>query len=159
MKITHVRYGRTINTGNYENERIEFEAEVQDGETPDGVLTRLRALVGGEPPEALSNSSQAAHIASHGGQVVTQPYALVCPSGAVYAEFERASDYMAAFMADVEENPKQSELYHQANFQYLEKAKQAAYASGIPEAKQHIDSALARLDAIMDAYGGGGPYG
>jgi len=40
-----VKYARLINLGNYENERIEFEDEVQPGETTEAAYTRVRAWV------------------------------------------------------------------------------------------------------------------
>lgn len=40
-----VSYERLINLGNYNNERIALEDDVQPGETPQEAYQRLRALV------------------------------------------------------------------------------------------------------------------
>jgi hypothetical protein len=40
-----VSYERLINLGNYNNERIALEDDVQPGETPEQACQRLRALV------------------------------------------------------------------------------------------------------------------
>lgn len=43
MKITKVRYGRILNIGNYENQRIELEAEVAEGDATTHVYGALKA--------------------------------------------------------------------------------------------------------------------
>ncbi len=45
MKVTKVTYARTINLGNYENERIEYTADVDIDETPEEALEQLKALM------------------------------------------------------------------------------------------------------------------
>lgn len=45
VNITRVSYGRLVNLGNYENERIEATTEV-NGETAEEALQALRAWVG-----------------------------------------------------------------------------------------------------------------
>lgn len=40
-----IRYARLFNLGNYENERIEVEEEVQPGEKPADTVRRLAAFV------------------------------------------------------------------------------------------------------------------
>lgn len=42
MKITTVKYGRTFSLGSFQSERIDFEASVDDGETPEQVLLSLK---------------------------------------------------------------------------------------------------------------------
>lgn len=42
MKITKIRYGRIVNIGNYENQRLELESEVMDGETPAEIYAGLK---------------------------------------------------------------------------------------------------------------------
>lgn len=44
MSITKVEYQRVFNLGNYENERLSFEATVEEGENPGQVLDQLRVL-------------------------------------------------------------------------------------------------------------------
>lgn len=41
-KITSVKYGRTINSGNYSSIRFDLEAEVQPGQTWEEALDDLR---------------------------------------------------------------------------------------------------------------------
>lgn len=45
MKITAVRYERVSNLGNYETERLASEAELEKGDTPEGVVLGLRKFV------------------------------------------------------------------------------------------------------------------
>lgn len=45
MKITTVKYASLANLGNYENERIELEAEVSEEENWEEVLSELEQLV------------------------------------------------------------------------------------------------------------------
>lgn len=45
MKITKVRYGLTANIGNYQSERLDVEAEVQEGENWRNVYLELKNLV------------------------------------------------------------------------------------------------------------------
>ena len=47
MKIKIISYARLINTGDYENERIQIDAEVNEGETYEQVLAELKSLVDG----------------------------------------------------------------------------------------------------------------
>lgn len=45
MKITQVTYSRLIALPNYENERVEFSAQVEDGECAEEILRNLKGLV------------------------------------------------------------------------------------------------------------------
>lgn len=45
MKITTVEYSALINLGNYNNEKIGFTAQLQDGETPEQIVEVLRDKV------------------------------------------------------------------------------------------------------------------
>lgn len=45
MKIITVEYRRLRNLGNYENETVGATAEVQDGETPEEALEKLKVFV------------------------------------------------------------------------------------------------------------------
>lgn len=42
MKITNVKYGRTYSLGSFQSERIDFEAELDDNETPEQALLLLK---------------------------------------------------------------------------------------------------------------------
>ena len=42
MKITKVTYRALFNLGNYENETIEFETRLEENETPEEAIARLR---------------------------------------------------------------------------------------------------------------------
>lgn len=44
MKIDRVCYEATFNLGNFENEKIRLEAEVEENETPDTVVSDLRQI-------------------------------------------------------------------------------------------------------------------
>jgi hypothetical protein len=46
MQFKLVRYGRTINLGNYESAKLEVEAEIGEGETAYDVLVQCRDFVG-----------------------------------------------------------------------------------------------------------------
>lgn len=45
MDIVRIKYSQTKNLGNYENEKIELEAEVDEDENVDEVIKALRAKV------------------------------------------------------------------------------------------------------------------
>lgn len=45
MKITTVGYARLNNLGDYQNERIEMQAQLEEGETPEQVLQDLKERV------------------------------------------------------------------------------------------------------------------
>lgn len=45
MKPVTVRYGRTINTGNYENERIDIEVQLDAGDTAQAALDAAKRFV------------------------------------------------------------------------------------------------------------------
>lgn len=45
MKIITVEYSALVNLGNYNNEKIGFTAQLQDGETPEQVVEALRNKV------------------------------------------------------------------------------------------------------------------
>ena len=42
MKITDVHYSLLVNTGNYENEKVGLDAQVEDGETAEQVVEALK---------------------------------------------------------------------------------------------------------------------
>jgi hypothetical protein len=45
MRITQVRVGRVFNTGNYTNHRFEFEADIDEDESPTAALDALAATL------------------------------------------------------------------------------------------------------------------
>lgn len=45
MKIITVEYSALVNLGNYNNEKIGFTAQLQDGETPEQIVEALRDKV------------------------------------------------------------------------------------------------------------------
>ena len=45
MRVTEITYGRTINLGNYESERIDMTAQVDEDETAEDALALLEAQV------------------------------------------------------------------------------------------------------------------
>lgn len=45
MKITTISYQAVKNLGNYESERLEATADVEEGETPDDAALKLRQWV------------------------------------------------------------------------------------------------------------------
>lgn len=45
MKVISARYERVNNLGNYETERAAFEGTLEKGDTPEGVVAELKALV------------------------------------------------------------------------------------------------------------------
>lgn len=45
MKVTTIAYGKTFNKGNYESERIDMTAELEEGEDEQVALMRLKATV------------------------------------------------------------------------------------------------------------------
>jgi len=45
VKITSVQYGRLVNLGNYENEKLSAWATVEDDETPDEALAKVTAFI------------------------------------------------------------------------------------------------------------------
>lgn len=45
MKITTVKYGRTFSLGQFQSERIDFECEIEDNETPEQILLQLKERV------------------------------------------------------------------------------------------------------------------
>lgn len=45
MRMTKIKYSRLVKTGKYENERLEAEAEVMEGEDLSHAYTRLREWV------------------------------------------------------------------------------------------------------------------
>lgn len=56
MKITKVGYSALLNLGNYQNEKITFIAQLNDGETPESAVEALRdkvKAVGGKNAEDL----------------------------------------------------------------------------------------------------------
>jgi len=56
MQYNRVTYGRTYNTGNYSSERIDIQAEVEEGDDPEAILNVLREWVAKEslqPEQAL----------------------------------------------------------------------------------------------------------
>lgn len=58
MKIKQVEYSALLNLGNYQNEKIGFTAQVEEGETVEQVVEALRQKVkeiGGENAEDLYN--------------------------------------------------------------------------------------------------------
>lgn len=48
MRIRFVSYSRLVGTGNYENERVSANADVEDGETPEQALDALKVWVLGQ---------------------------------------------------------------------------------------------------------------
>lgn len=45
MKVKTITYQRVKNLGNYESERLEITAEINEGEKPQEAIERLRELV------------------------------------------------------------------------------------------------------------------
>lgn len=45
MKLTKITYAQTLNLGNYENERIELEVTLLEGEDPRVALERCRKFI------------------------------------------------------------------------------------------------------------------
>lgn len=45
MKPKSIRYGFTKNTGNYQNARLDFEVELEEGDSPDDALSFCRDWV------------------------------------------------------------------------------------------------------------------
>ena len=54
MNINTVRYGRTFNLGNYESEKIELEAELEEGEVWLDVLEDLKGKVTDRPEPEIN---------------------------------------------------------------------------------------------------------
>ena len=46
MQIRHIRYGHTVNLGNYESKRFEVELELGPHDTFDEALTLCKGLTG-----------------------------------------------------------------------------------------------------------------
>ena len=65
MKIQKVEYSKLLPTGVFANERIGFEASVEDGESPIDVIAELRNLC------ELSHKSQYPHLYTENGKPVT----------------------------------------------------------------------------------------
>lgn len=64
MKVT---YERLFNLGNYNNERIALEDDVQDGETPQEAYQRLRTAVyqmAGKPDPAAARDERLVRVES-----------------------------------------------------------------------------------------------
>lgn len=56
MKITKINYQAVKNLGNYESERLEASADVEEGEDPDDAALKLRRWVNlslDAPPSSL----------------------------------------------------------------------------------------------------------
>lgn len=47
MKITKITYQAVKNLGNYESERLEASADIEEGEDPDDAALQLRKFLGG----------------------------------------------------------------------------------------------------------------
>lgn len=45
MKVTIVRYEKLVNLGNYENQKLGVEVQLEDGETPSEAVQRAKAFV------------------------------------------------------------------------------------------------------------------
>lgn len=161
MKIISVRYGRTINTGNYENEKIEFEAEVEHGESPSEVLVKLKALTG-----------KAAGLEQSAGEPSTQPpasaqpvadkapYKLYEPNGSFCVEYERASDYLGGLDAYIAANPGIAKIIWENNRECVELARQTAIQSGMPAAIARVErSEASAKQVIAENARLGGMYG
>lgn len=48
IEVTEVAYGRTINTGNYQNVRIDYRAKVKPGQDPVYVMRALKLMAAEE---------------------------------------------------------------------------------------------------------------
>lgn len=91
MNVKQVSYARTINLGNYENERIELVADIDIDECYDSVLLALREMV------ARSSHS----IAPHSPQVSapTNPPALnmINSEGKIISSCDSAREWLLMF--------------------------------------------------------------
>lgn len=45
MRVTKLSYGQTIDLGNFENEKIHLEVEINEGESPKVALDKARAFI------------------------------------------------------------------------------------------------------------------
>lgn len=82
MKITEVQYALLKNTGNFENARYGAVGTVEEGETPDEAMAKLRQFV--ERQVAL------------GGQAVMNAQAvLACPDAHTGYEVKQAKELLA----------------------------------------------------------------
>lgn len=64
MKAVTITYHRTINLGNYENERIEITLQVEEGETAQQVLDAAKRFVARQmAPPAKNNEPPLPNIA------------------------------------------------------------------------------------------------
>lgn len=59
MKITSVQYGRLVNLGNYENEKLSAWATVEDDETPVEALAKVTAFI---EDQALTRKQQESQL-------------------------------------------------------------------------------------------------
>ena len=51
MKVTKIFYKRLFNLGNFQNEEIGIEVEIEDGELPSEALTRAKKFVNAFDPK------------------------------------------------------------------------------------------------------------
>jgi hypothetical protein len=56
MKITSITYGKTINIGNYQSIRVDFTAQVDEGELPSYVLHELKIRLNADEQTILKEN-------------------------------------------------------------------------------------------------------
>lgn len=54
MRVLSVRYGITVNLGNYNSERLDVEVELEDGETTAQGFERAKAMIADESVKSRS---------------------------------------------------------------------------------------------------------
>lgn len=64
MKITSVQYGRLVNLGNFENEKLSAWATVEEGETPEEALAKVTAFIEAQAGTRQQQESQVEQTAA-----------------------------------------------------------------------------------------------
>lgn len=89
MNITTVSYGKTFNLGDYESERIDLTAELEEGDTAEAVLRVLKEKVEGQVSGAPLSSPEV---------LVGSPYfSLLNFQGMLVKNFGTAFEWLKAY--------------------------------------------------------------
>lgn len=86
MQLKQVTYARVINTGNYENERIELTAAINEDESVVDVLDNLRQLVN---ENTLEYNTPVEHVQPH--------IPLYNSTGALIAMYDNDEEWISTF--------------------------------------------------------------
>ena len=127
MQVNQITYSRVFNLGNYETERIEYTALLEEGEEHSVALSNLREMVA----NTSSSEDSVCPAASLDG------YVLFASTGDIRKAFDTADEWLREFDFGLRMTPDVKAFINH-NHDYFTKVKEAAAAKESPRASERV---------------------